>query len=109
MPTTTIETTMPTSIIDGCVPSRWQAQLKADLDRLQALESKQPDPGHARASRTAAIESAIEAAIEEKRAVLQAQHRSARTTTLQKYMGKRDDYEPTRAVIQRVLKKHCLY
>lgn len=121
MPTTTLGSTMPTSVIELHVPLQWQDQLIADLDRLQAQDTAdaallaeiarlRPDDAHARASRTAAIETAIETAIEEKRAILEAKHQCFRTSTLRKYIGKRDDREPpTREVIQRVLKKHGLY
>lgn len=120
MTTSTLGSSMPNSVIRDHVPLQWQDQLIADLDRLQAQDTAdaallaeiarlRPDDAHARASRTAAIEHRIETAIAEKRALLEAQHRSARTTTLREYLGKRDDYKPTRAVIQRVLKKHGLY
>lgn len=49
MPTSTLGSTMPTSVIKRCVPSQYQAQLIEDLDRLQAQDALQPDPGHARA------------------------------------------------------------
>lgn len=47
MPTTTAESTMPTSVIRRCVPSQYQAQLIADLDRLQAQDANDTSVVHA--------------------------------------------------------------
>lgn len=47
MPTTTIETTMPTSVIELHVPPQWRDQLIADLDRLQAQDTADTSEVHA--------------------------------------------------------------
>lgn len=122
MPTTTLGSTMPTSVIKRCVPQQWQDQLIADLDAFQAAEVKEaahaaeverltPDPDHARGCRTADLETKISEAIEEIRARLEEKHQRFRTSTLQKYIVKKYDLKkpPTREVVQRVLRKHGLY
>lgn len=118
--TTTAESTMPNSVIRRFIPQRYQDRLIADLDAAQAAEVKEaalaavierltPDDAHARASRTAYLETLIEGAIESKLAILQTQHQRFRTSTIQKYLKHCDHTVPIRTVIQRVLRKHGLY
>lgn len=109
----TAETTPPSALLERRLGTVLFNQIKPSLDKAQAAEATidrlTPDPAHARAERTAALESVITSAIEEIAARLGSMHRSARTTTLQEHIKKRDDFKPKRAVIQRVLKKHGLY
>lgn len=115
MPTSITETTPTNAELERRLGSTLWLRTKPWLDKAQAqgvvIERLTPDDAHARASRTDALETKIDQSIEEIRARLEEKHQRFRTSTLQKYIVKKYDLKkpPTRAVIQRVLKKHGLY
>ncbi|MNJ49782.1 hypothetical protein D3C77_450330 [compost metagenome] len=95
------------------LPSTEAATVLAYLDRLQALETKQPDPAHARAARSDRIEALVLEALENttlRTAVTDATP-CARTSLiiehLRKYMTRyRIKKPPSRAKVREVLIKH---
>lgn len=100
--------------LEWSVPSRWQSQLRADLDELQRLRASKPDDAHARQCRTDKLEALIGNAAESIRARLLQQHQTFRVSTVLDHLWKyREKYGctklPTRKVVQRVLVKHGLY
>lgn len=103
---TTLETTPSSAELERRLGRALWLQTKPWLDQAQRQE---PDPAHARRQRTQDLEALVADAIAQKRALLETQHRSARTMTVIDHLTRCEQKPPTPAVIRRVLKNHGLY
>jgi len=122
MPTTTAESTMPTSVIRDHVPQQYQDQLIADLDRAQAAEAAEAAQLEYVAAARAAVsancqarEALVQAAIDNTRANLEAQPRHHRVKRVLQHLDEKKEALgyvfkelPTPKVVKRVLKRNGL-